>query len=165
MSKPTLFLSFWDICLSNLSEGDFSHRRLPPSQAQVLIAEAQQAHSLLCVSEADLLAPRHEWEAQNHRELCTVLEQHYGITLTLKDFMMSDEEDGLYSTSPLQIAQIRGESKLLVITCNYRMKKEQEAEEAGSINIDDWLVVAPDSVEFHLIEATLAATAKPIAPP
>jgi hypothetical protein len=113
----------------------------------------RKVDSLLCVSEADLLAPHHQWEAQNHRELCGVLEQHYGITLTLKDFMMSDEEDGLYSTSPLQIAQIRGESKLLVITCNYSMKEEQEAGEAGSVDIDDWLVVAPDSVEFHLIEA------------
>jgi hypothetical protein len=153
MSETTLFLSFWDICLSNLSEGNFSHRRLSSSQAQTLIAQAQKVDSLLCVSEADLLAPHHQWEAQNHRELCGVLEQHYGITLTLKDFMMSDEEDGLYSTSPLQIAQIRGESKLLVITCNYSMKKEQVAREASAIDVDDWFVVAPDSVEFHLIEA------------
>jgi hypothetical protein len=151
MPKTTLFLSFWDICLSNLSEGNFSHCCLSPSQAQSLIAQAQQADSLLCVSEADLLAPHQQWEAQKHRDLCAVLKQNYGITLALKDFMMSDEEDGLYSTSPLQIAQIQEEAKLLVITCNYTMR--QESREAESIDVDDWMVVAPDSIEFHLIEA------------
>src|SRR5271170_7612689 len=36
----TLFLSFWNICLDNLPEGTFTHRRITPEEAGQRIDEA-----------------------------------------------------------------------------------------------------------------------------
>jgi hypothetical protein len=108
-----------------------------------------------CVSQDDLLAPYHKQEAVKHQELCTALQQHYGIHLVLKDFLLEDEEDGLYMTMPLQLAQVQGESKLLVISCaySYDSDRQHEDQEAEEIDLDRLFTIAPDSIKFHLLEA------------
>jgi hypothetical protein len=150
-----LFVSFWHLCLDNLTEGSFIHRCLSPEQAKSLIDQAQQDKTIRFVSQDDLLAPYNKQEAVNCRELCTALQQHYGIHLVLKDFLLEDEEDGMYMTMPLQLAQIQGESKLLVVTCaySYDSDRQHENKEEEESDLDRLFTIAPDSIKFHLLEA------------
>lgn len=146
-----LLLSFWNICLDNLPEGSFHRRQLQPDEARTLIQEAQQANRITCVSQDDLLAPYHETERTNHKALCGVLGEHFGITLSLEDFCSThEEEDGeaLYFTRGLSLVQVTGQDSLLVITCHYMLDESTE-----STRELPRFTVAPDSVTFHLIES------------
>lgn len=51
---PDFFVSFWDLCLDNLSNGVISNRIIPPSQARSLIAAARSRGTLIGVSAEDL---------------------------------------------------------------------------------------------------------------
>jgi hypothetical protein len=147
--KEQLFLCFWDIVLGNLPEGPFSHRRITKEDARSRVEHARQAGRLLCVSNEDLFAPYRKREARKHQELCTVLSEHFAMPLSLKDFVMARDHEGKpsYSITPLQCVQVRGEDRLLVVTCAYTMLP---ARGKALLNFQ----IAPDTVEFHLIEAT-----------
>jgi len=144
--SDNLFISFWDICLDNLPEGTFMHRRLSPADAKRCIEQARQENRLLCLSNNDLLAPYKERERKNHEALCDVLAEHFGIALSLKDFVSKDEDDGLYTINPLNCAQVHGHDRLLVITCAYGM-----AENDNDTPLK--LKIEPTTVKFHLFES------------
>lgn len=148
MNEKTLSISFWDICLDNLPEGGFRHRRITPEDAKLCIDQARQEGNLLCLSHADLAAPYQKREAEKHEALCRVLGGHFGITLSLEEFFSKDEtSDGLYFGNPLSLVQVAADSRLLVVTCNYVFAKEKTATEFPAFDI------AADTVTFHLLEA------------
>lgn len=146
--KGQLFLCFWDIALDNLPEGSFSHRRITKEDARSRVEHARQEGRLLCVSNDDLLAPYRKCEAQSHKELCTVLSEHFAISLSIKDFVTAMDHEGepLYTTAPLQCVQVQGKDQLLVVTCGYSMPT------ARGKSLPNF-PIAPETVEFHLIEA------------
>ncbi len=145
-----LFVSFWQLSLENIPEGTFVHRRVPPEEAKQLIEAAQQAGALRCGSQEDLLAPYNKRERNKHKKLCRTLGKHYGIALSLQDFMLedNDEEDGSkgYTTYPLMLAQVEGSNRLMIVNCHYVLAKKQKK---SKIKFD----VEPQSVTFHLFEA------------
>jgi hypothetical protein len=147
--KGQLFLCFWDIALDNLPEGSFSHRRIPKEDARSRVESARQAGRLFCVSNDDLLAPYRKREAQKHKELCAVLSEQCAISLSLKDFVtaMDHGEKPLYTIAPLQCVQVQGKDQLLVVTCNYTMPTTRNK---SLLNLQ----ISPETVEFHLIEAS-----------
>jgi hypothetical protein len=81
------------------------------------------------------------------KELCTVLQEHFSIPVAVSDFMVSEEHEGqaLYSVVPLQGVHIQENDSLLVVTCSYAL-----AERRAGAPSDFYL--APETVEFHLIE-------------
>ena len=143
-----LFVSFWNICLDNMPEGTFTRYRVAPDDARLSIEQARQEERLLCVSEDDLLAPYHQRERKNHAALCGVLEGHFGIALSLKDFVSQDEaeDDALYSVNPLNCVRVRHHDRLLIVTCCYRLGEKDEGRPVFEID--------PATVEFHMIAAT-----------
>jgi len=145
MMQGTLFVSFWELCLDNLSLGSFVHHCLEPQEAASLIEQAQAEDRLRCVCEHDLLAPYKQEERKRHKQLCEVLGAHFGISLKLNDFLIQNEHEGetLYSVFPLQLAQVKENAKLMVVTCAYTLP---EISKVQSYQIDQ------DSVAFHLIE-------------
>jgi hypothetical protein len=148
-----LFVSFWHLDLDNIPEGTFTHRRVSPEQAKQMVVEARSSSSLRGVSQDDLLAPRNEREAKNHKALCRVLGEHHGIALSIKDFVLKDEfeDDGGYTIHPLQLAEIDPASPLMIVNCHYEMASRQQK---GGLNFD----VSPDSITFHLFEVAAAPT-------
>ena len=149
MSSGTLFVSFWDICLDNLPEGAFVRQNITAVDAKQMIDEARQQAKLLCVSDTDLFAPYKARERNKHAELCTVLNETFGIQLKPNDFTgKHDDDDGpRYAVNPLVVAQVRGQSRMLVVTCAYTMSEKRED---GCPLFE----VSPSSVEFSLFEAT-----------
>jgi hypothetical protein len=143
-----LFVSFWDVCLDNLPEGGFVRRCISPEDAQNRVHQARVDGSLLCLSEADLLAPYTQRELGRHQALCAVLKEHFGIDLSLKDFCSADEDQGetLHVINALNLAQVRPSAPLLVISCAYRFARTDNAEQPP-------FEIAPDTLVFHLIEA------------
>ena len=103
MSTGKLFISFWNICLENLPEGTFARSRLTPDEAKLSIEQAREKGVLVCLSQDDVLAPYRKREHDNHAALCRVLDEHFGIRLSLKDFCIEYENDGerSYSVNPL----------------------------------------------------------------
>jgi hypothetical protein len=159
MMKPgQLFVSFWDVCLENLPVGTFSRRRVPTAEAKAIIEQARQDGSLRCVTGDDLLAPYKKRERKNHDNLCRTLGEHFGIELSLRDFVDKHEIEGddSYTIHPLDFARVRGGDRLMVVTCDFTMAKEKG---------DDLLAfdIAPDSVRFHLFEAVERSSAAFIA--
>jgi hypothetical protein len=146
-----LFISFWNICLDNLPEGNFRRRPVPPADARRCIEEARQTGGLVCVSEHDLIAPFRKGELENHEALCRVLGEHYGITLSIEDFCSKSAEgdDALYFIHPLSLAAVTEQDRLLIVTCNYGMRETTERKK-GEFPL---LPIAVDSVRFHLIES------------
>lgn len=142
-----LFLSFWDICLRNLPEGNFSHRRITGQEARALVEQARQNNNLLCVADDALVAPYKKREADRHKELCAVLGEHFGIALSVRDFVTAMEHEGepLYSTAPLQCVQVQGEDRLLIVDCSYSLPEERST---SILNAR----VSVETVKFHLIE-------------
>ena len=118
-----LFLSFWHIVLDNLPEGDFRHQQMQPNDAAYCINQAQSAGRLFCVSKDDLLAPYRKKEQKNHQELCEVLRETLGISLSLRDFCTEAREAGggsILLIQTLALAQIKDKDRLMVVTCNYK---------------------------------------------
>ena len=89
---------------------------MPADDARRYIDEARQAGRLVCVCQDDLLAPYREKERKNHQDLCGVLGEHFGITLSLKEFCSKDAEDGdsLFYMRPLCCAQVKNQDRLLI---------------------------------------------------
>jgi hypothetical protein len=147
-----LFISFGHIGLENLPEGTFAHRKITPDDARLRIERARETSTLQCVSDDDLVAPYHEEEREHHDALCRVLGEHYGITLSLKEFFVKDDAEdggsGLYTIFALQFAQVGEEERLLVVTCGFTLRPKEERK-PGALDF----ARAPSSVEFHLIEA------------
>ena len=148
-----MFVSFWHIGLENIPEGTFTHRSVSPEQAKQMIDDARSSGSLRGVSQDDLLAPYNKHEVVNHKALCRVLSEHYGLALSIKDFVLKDEleDDGGYTIHPLQFAEIDDQSRLMVVNCHYEMASRQKE---GALKFD----VSPDSITFHLFEAAATPT-------
>jgi hypothetical protein len=144
-----LSLSFWKIALDNLPEGTFTHSPLTPDEARDCIAHAQASKALACFSEDDLLAPYCKDERDNHKALCRVLKKHYGITLALRDFMTTSDENGSYTTRPLDFAEVRGPDRLLVITCMYVLPDRKPRRSRALLDMD----IDPSTVKFHLFRS------------
>ena len=146
--SPQLVVSFWHIGLENLPESRFHHQSVTAKKAKQLIDKARTARTLQGVSEDDIFAPYHKQEKDNHTKLCRVLDEHYGIRLSLKDFVMNLEDGGRpsYSIRPLQFATVTRSSRLLVVSCHYVMTERRKK---GRLEFD----IAPDSVTFHLFES------------
>jgi hypothetical protein len=140
----TLFVSFWELCLDNFSFGKFVHYCVQPQEAASLIERARAENRLRGVCEPDLLAPYEERERKRHEQLCEVLRSHWGIDLTLDDFLTQGEDEGetFYSVYPLEFARVEGNARLMVVTCAYTLPESL----GQSWQIDR------DSVAFHLIE-------------
>lgn len=141
-----LYVSFWNVCLENLPEGTFRRRAISFEEAKRSITLARERGSLLCVSEDDLLSPRHKKELKDHKDLIDVLIEHFGITLSLEDFLSDGSGDG-YCINPLNCVGISGDNKLLVVTCSYVCSHENQQNKRLKFLIE------PASVGFHLIEA------------
>jgi hypothetical protein len=150
VESEKLFLSFWNICFDNLPEGAFTHRRLAPEEARRYIEEADRRKALACVSADDLLAPYRKHEFERHKDMCRVLEKHFGISLGLRKFLT--RSDGLFFTKPLCLARVAGPHRLLVITCMYVLPERR-----GSLSGPPALLIDPPSVEFHLFQMPDAA--------
>ena len=157
MNPGKLFVSFWDIGLDNLPEGTFAHRRIAADDARSLIEQARQEGRLLCVTGDDLLAPYERRQREKHEELCRVLNEYFGIALSLDDFMEKNEHEGkaYYSVNPLNCVRVCDQDRLLVITCHYALKEKEQAPEPLEFE------VAATTVEFHLIEAEAWAAKRP----
>lgn len=78
--QSRLYVSFWDLELSNLPVGSFRRRVLPPAEARGLILAARASGLLLCVAKEDLGAPYGERAREKHRQLCEALREHVGWT-------------------------------------------------------------------------------------
>lgn len=142
-----LCLSFWDICLDNLPEGTFTRRRLTPEEARERIENARGRKALMCLSADDLLAPYQKRRCDNHKALCRVLHERFGISLEFSAFFTEPEEDGYYFTRPLNLAQVESGRSLLVVTCMFALPdRKKRAPGRLALTID------PTSVEFHLFQ-------------
>ena len=148
LEAGTLFLSFWKITLNNLPQGSFTRRRITADEARRCIDQARAKKALACFSADDLLAPYHKHVENNHRALCRVLKEHFGIALTLRDFMTEPDEDGLFFTKSLDLVEVRGRNRLLVVTCMYVFPdRKKSSQPLLDLEID------PSSVGFHLFQS------------
>jgi hypothetical protein len=145
-----LYVSFWHLSIDNLPQGHFEHREISAGDAGAMIRAARADKTLLCVSDDDLLAPYRTTEHRRHEELCALLRARYDCPLRFEDFLTAfDDEEG-YSIMPLQVAELQGADRLLVVTCNYEFARTTE----NKISLEERFALAEDSVEFHLISAT-----------
>ncbi len=135
--KPTLFITFWNICLDNLPHGQFFHRTIKTDEARRIIRDA--ADRVVCVSKDDLCAPYKTEEARKYSELCELLTSTYDISISFNDFIHGD------TILPLQCAEIKDGNRLMVINCHYTIPKIRDRELISHI--------AADSVTFNIIEA------------
>ena len=151
-----LFLSFWNICLDNLPEGAFIRSRITPDEAKQRVEDARQREAFACFTADDLLAPYHKRQRDNHKALCRVLHEHFGIWLGFSDFFTKPDEDGFYFGKPLGLAQVQGRNRLLVVTCMYVLPDRKKGSPVLSrLRID------PATVEFHLFQSTDAESLGP----
>ena len=150
MNFRTLYVSFWHICLSNLPIGQFGRRCLPATEARTLIADAREARTLVCATAHDLLAPYEKRERQRHEELCAVLQDRYGMAISIDDFLGCPDADDpdLAFSLPLNVLEVGRDSHLLVVDCLYHMNGAMRREPDGTVHFK----VASDSVSFTLIE-------------
>ncbi len=54
-------------------------------------------------------------------KLCRVLGKHYGIPLSIRDFVSTDDVDGTKTITirPLVFAEVAGMDRLIVVNCHY----------------------------------------------
>ena len=140
----------WTISRKAPSCGGGSSRTLPGA-----IDKARREGRLLCVSKDNVLAPYRMRERENHNALRRALKKHFGISLAFRDFTGSSKssEGTMYSITPLQCVQVEGGNRLLVVTCAYTLDKREKRNRLS-------FSIAPDSIEFHLIESVPLATAQ-----
>lgn len=150
MNFRTLYVSFWNICLSNLPTGNFRRRCLSGAAASTLIAGARASRNLVCATAHDLLAPCETREQQRHEELYAVLQDRYGAAISIDDFLGRPDADDpdLAFSLPLNVIEIGRNSHLLVVDCLYQMIGAMRRGPEGTVDFR----VASDSVRFTLIE-------------
>ena len=146
-----LYISFWDLCVDNLPQGRFERRVIGAGDASQMIRAARVGKTLLCVSKEDLLAPYRSKERQRHEELCRLLRASYDCPLRFEDFLTTfdDEEAAILSITPLEVAELKPQDRLLVVTCSYQLADKTER----NAGLEEHFALAADSVEFHLIVA------------
>ncbi len=151
-----LYLSFWDVALSNFPAGTFRKRMLSNAEARALIAQARAAGALVCVAEADLAAPYGEREREKHRQLCEAIRRHADIRIDLEDFFGEQTANGLF------LVEVGEGASLLVVDCAYTMERAAQGDSSAvgaeareaNVRLSAGLAtsVAPHSIEFHLFE-------------
>ncbi len=153
MSRAKQFLSFWEICLENLPDGEFRRRCITLADAKHLIQQGREKQALLCLSGKDLLAPYHQNERGKYKELYSALQTHSKISISVSDFFSKHEtnEKPLYFTTPLHCMQLRKHHRLLVITCAYDMRMSRKT-------VFGFRLV-PSTIRFYLIEVIKINTA------
>jgi hypothetical protein len=107
-----LFVSFWNIALSNLTVGKFTNSAIAGLEAAALISSARANGKLNCVSADDLLAPYGRRAYEKHVDLCAALDEQ-GVELSVDDFI------GPSASNPLAFAVVGGEQSLIVVNCAY----------------------------------------------
>ncbi len=138
-----LFVSFWNLALSNLPVGKFTHSAITGLEAAALISSARAKGKLRCVSADDLLAPYGKRTHENHVDLCAALDEQ-GVELSVDDFI------GPNSSNPLAFAVVGNEQSLIVINCAYTFDVESRAAEAPAQRLR--FEIARDSISFSLIQ-------------
>jgi hypothetical protein len=145
-----LYISFWKLSFENFPEGTFVHRRLTARRAKLAINAARNARVLHGASHHDLIAPYEKRRRRQHENLCRVLNDHFGIRISLRDFVLQDKVDGrhtFFSMRPLGLVRIDGATRLMIINCHYILAKRR-----SKVDDNHRFDVAPDSVTFHMFE-------------
>ena len=99
--------------MSNFPVGTFRRRELSTTEARGTVDAARESGTLVCVAKSDLAAPYCEDEREKHTQLCAALGERAGIEICLQDFFGSD------CATPLCIARIGEQRRLLVVDCHY----------------------------------------------
>jgi len=167
--QPRLYVSFWDIELSNLPVGSFRRRVLSTAEARSVIRSARASGTLLCVAKEDLGAPYCEQARERHRELCAALREYGDIEIHLKDFF------GEACANPLCFAEVWEQQSLLVVECHYSFDPALRRDAAAAVDASNRpgeaagarvrrrvkeafnMKVLPDSIAFYAFEQVVAA--------
>jgi hypothetical protein len=162
MDRQTIYLSFWDIEMSNLPVGTFRRRALSPAEARNMANSARASGTLVCVAKDDLGAPYCEREREKHGELCAALRDHADIEIHLKDFFGGD------CANPLCFAEVGPRRSLLVVDCHYSFA-DDDRPGIRATNIPDLdetskaqatrllkgamrMCIVPDPIQFYVFE-------------
>lgn len=143
--KKRLYLSLRDgPGVESLPEGLFRHRRVPTSEAVLIINGAFAEKRCICVSNTDLLAPYKRRELERAQELCKLLREHLGVAIDINRFFHGTADDAgnetIYSVLPLQCIVLGRGDAMITVTGHY--------ERVGK-GMDFKLL--PESIEFHEI--------------
>ena len=140
-----LFVSFWNISLSNLPLGSFTNSLIDANEAAARIAMARSEDRLLCVSADDLAAPYKRRAYEKHVELCTAL-AGLDVVLSVKDFFGSN------FCNPLELAVAATGKSLMVVNCSYTF--DFMAEPSVRKSREFRLEVLSDSITFNLLQVS-----------
>lgn len=162
MQHRIIYLSFWDVQLSNLPVGAFRRRILSKGEARSMIGSARASGYLVCVAKDDLGAPYCERERERHRQLCAALREHADVEIRLQDFFGRD------CANPLCAAEVDEHKDLLVVDCAYVVDTELRVEAVPADGYSSagtfeervrrlrtnplGMNIAPDSIKFYLFE-------------
>jgi hypothetical protein len=138
-----LFVSFWNLALSNLPVGKFTNSAITGLEAAALISSARAKGKLHCVSADDLLAPYGKQACEKHVQLCAALGEE-GVELSVDDFI------GPSCSNPLAFAVVGNKQSLIVVNCAYTFDIESRASEAQAQRLR--FEIAPGSISFSLIQ-------------
>jgi hypothetical protein len=138
-----LFISFWNLGLSNLPVGQFTNLTITGLQAGALISSARAKEELRCVSADDLLAPFGERAYGKHVALCAALLEQ-SVELSVDDFI------GPSYSNPLDFAVVEKEQSLIVVNCAYTLEVQPKG--AGEAGQRLRFEIAKDSITFSLIQ-------------
>lgn len=142
-STPMLFVSFWNLSLSNLPIGKFTNSTITALEAAELISSAREMEELRCVAADDLLAPFGERAYGKHVALCAALREQR-VELSVNDFI------GPNYSNPLGFAVVGEGRSLIVVTCAYTLDVDPEGAVMGNQSFR--FEIARDSVSFSLIQ-------------
>ena len=140
---PMLFVSFWNLALSNLPIGKFTNSAITGLEAATLISSARARGKLHCVSADDLLAPYGKQAYEKHVKLCAALSEE-GVELSVGDFI------GPSCSNPLAFAVVGNGQSLIVVNCAYTFDLEPRAADAQSQRLR--FEIARESMSFSLIQ-------------
>jgi len=140
-----LYVSFWNLSLSNLPSGSFTNTAISAQEAAARIASARSEAQLLCVSADDLAAPYKRRAYERHAQLCTALAS-LDVVLSVKDFFASSV------CNPLELATLAAGHRLMVVTCSFTFSFVQEplAKKGQRFHFE----VLFDTIAFNLLQVS-----------
>ena len=137
-----LFVSFWNLGLSNLPIGSFTHSTITGREAAALISSARANEELRCVSADDLLAPFSGRANGKHVALCAALREQ-AVELSINEFI------GPSCSNPLGSAIVGEGRSLIVVNCTCTL--DAEPKDAGESRQRLQFEIVRDSISFSLI--------------
>ncbi len=146
-----LYLERHELHLRTFPEGNIRHKIILHKDARKRIEQAVESDKFFGTFKHDNRNPKRA--DKRFKDFITAMENHCSIKLPVRKFFneeVSDEDEKLTFGNPAGLAILKKDDVLIVVDYCFSMPENKEGETGIASLLN--MVIAPDTIKFHLFE-------------